>query len=339
MPEFLQLPRDERLQALNYAADQSGIPVHLLDKDVWVVWCLQHLFEGPHAKELVFKGGTSLSKAYGVIRRFSEDIDLTYDIRAIAKDLIGDLAQPLPPSRSQAKKWTAEIRSRLASWVASEIAPAMDKAIAQQKLPAKVRAEADRIFVEYEPVAEGTGYIAPRVMLEFGARSTGEPHEDKDIVCDAAAHVGEITWPKACVQVMRAERTFWEKATAIHVFCFQGEYRGGDRYARHWHDLVRLDQSGFADAAIADRELAKAVASHKAMFFTENDTDGKPISYDTAVSGDLRLVPGDGALAKLADDYKHMIDDGLFLDDVESFDALMDRCRAIEAKANKPHSD
>ena len=114
MAEFLELPVDQRLEALLQAADASGRPPHLLEKDVWVVWSLRHLFAAPYASHLVFKGGTSLSKAYGVIQRFSEDVDLTYDIRVIAADLIGDAGTPLPASRSQEKKWSKEIRARLA---------------------------------------------------------------------------------------------------------------------------------------------------------------------------------------------------------------------------------
>jgi hypothetical protein len=101
-------------------------------------------------------------------------------------------------------------------------------------------------------------------------------------------------------QVMRAERTFWEQATAIHVFCAQGDFRGGDRFARHWHDVTRLDAAGFADAAMADKALAKAVADHKSIFFAEKSPDGEPIDYHAAVSGGLRLVPDDGALAKVS---------------------------------------
>src|SRR5205085_5942729 len=141
--------------------------------------------------------------------------------------------EALPPSRSQAKKWTNEIRSRLQAWVGEKIAPHLDAAVKAQGLSAVVHAEGDQIFVGYEPVAKGTGYVAPRVLLEFGARSTGEPHEDRQIVCDAATHLPELAFPATVAQIMRPERTFWEKATAIHVFCLQGAYRGGDRYARH----------------------------------------------------------------------------------------------------------
>ncbi len=137
---------------------------------------------------------------------------------------------------------------------------------------------------------------------------------------------------------MRAERTFWEKVTAIHVFCAQGEFRGGDRFARHWHDVAKLDAAGFADAAIADNALARAVAKHKSVFFAEKNTNGDVIDYHVAVTGGLQLVPDDNALAKLAADYQRMVDDGLFLDDAEPFDALLERCRAIQQKANAKQS-
>ena len=132
---------------------------------------------------------------------------------------------------------------------------------------------------------------------------------------------------------MLAERTFWEKATAVHVFCRQ-ERRRGERLSRHWHDLARLDDAGVAAHALADRSLALSVARHKAMFFSENDATGTRIDYEAAVSGDLQLVPAGAAHAVLADDYARMLADGMLLDDSAPFDALMERCAAIEARAN-----
>jgi hypothetical protein len=338
MPEFFQLPHAEQLDALNVAADASGRPPHLLEKDIWVVWTLRHLFTGPYAEHLVFKGGTSLSKAYGVIRRFSEDVDLTYDIRAIAHDLVGDADAPLPASKSQGKKWSDEIYARLCDWVTREIVPRLERDLEQHHLPATVSSEGDTVFINYKPLSVGTGYIPPNVRLEFGARSTGEPSQPRAVCCDAAAHLPTIEFPNATPVVMLPERTFWEKATAIHVYCLKGAFRGGKGFARHWHDLARLDEAGFAQAAIADGELAKAVAEHKSAFFVEKTLPGEPVDYHAAVAGGLRLVPDEDALAHLRTDYQQMVDDGLFLDEAESFEHLLDRCRVIENKANKPTS-
>lgn len=334
MPEFLQLPREDQREALLVAAERSGRPLHLLEKDVWVVWALNHLFSGPHAQHLVFKGGTSLSKAYGVIRRFSEDVDLTYDIRAIAPDLIGKAESPWPTSRSQEKKWSKAIRQRLADLVGKSLATELAGEIAQQALPAKVRAEGEQVFIDYEPLGHGTGYVRPSVLLEFGARSTGEPNEPRPVTCDAAPHLQGLSFPEAMPQVMRPERTFWEKATAIHVFCAQGSFRGGARFARHWHDVTRLDAAGFADRAAADRGLAQAVAEHKGIFFPELTPAGTPIDYLAAVTGGLTLAPAGEARDVLASDYEHMVEDGLLLDDAEPFESLLERCQALAEKVN-----
>ncbi len=188
---FLHLPVADRHEALSVAADQSGRPAHLLEKDVWVVWSLATLYGSALGEHLVFKGGTSLSKAYGVIRRFSEDVDLTYDIRAIAPDLVGDNGEALPKTRSEEKRWSSEVRKRLPEWVAGTAQPVIADALAAEALPATIWVEREKLFIDYEAIAAGSGYGAPSVMLEFGARSTGEPASLRDITCDASA------WSKA----------------------------------------------------------------------------------------------------------------------------------------------
>ena len=330
---FLLLAAEDRREALSVAADRSGRPAHLLEKDAWVVWALATLYGSPLGEHLVFKGGTSLSKAYGVIRRFSEDVDLTYDIRALAPDLVGDNGEALPKTRSEEKRWTSAVRERLPQWVAEAVQPVIAEALAGESLSAVIRVDGEKLFIDYEATTAGSGYVSPSVMLEFGARSTGEPASPRDVACDAAGLVDEVTFPTARPRVMHAERTFWEKATAIHVFCLQERLRG-DRFARHWHDVVRLDEAGFAAAAFADRELANAVVRHKAMFFAEKAADRSQIDYASAVNGRLQLVPaGEGAKA-LAEDYARMVDDGLLLDEAEPFETLMERCSDITARAN-----
>ena len=200
--------------------------------------------------------------------------------------------------------------------------------------PAKARAEGEQLFIDYAALGQGTGYVQPSVLLEFGARSTGEPNESRPVVCDAAQHLPGVSFPEATPQVMRPERTFWEKATAIHVFCAQGSFRGGARFARHWHDVTRLDAAGFVDRAAADRTLAEAVAAHKSIFFAESTPGGAPLDYRAAVTGALTLAPTGGARQALADDYQRMVEDGLLLDDAEPFDALLQRCQTLADKVN-----
>jgi hypothetical protein len=152
-------------------------------------------------------------------------------------------------------------------------------------------------------------------------------------VCDAAAVIEGVEFPVARPRVMHAERTFWEKATAIHVFCLQNRLRG-DRFSRHWHDLARLDEAGIAASAINDRAHADAVARHKAMFFSEKTADGEKVDYGIATAGHVQLVPSGEALNALADDYRRMTEDGLLATSSEPFDVLMDRCSEIALRAN-----
>lgn len=332
---LLGLREGDRREALLVAADRIGRPVYLLEKDVWVVWTLGVLFESALGEHLVFKGGTSLSKAYGgLIQRFSEDIDLTHDIRQLIPDMADAGDEPIPVSRSQARKWTDAVRKRLPSWISDEVVPVLGAAIKTAGLDLTLIQEGEKLRLQYAQLTEGNSYVRPEVLLEFGARSTGEPAFARKVTCDAAPVLPELAFPVAMPRVMAAERTFWEKATAAHVYCLKGDFRG-ERYARHWHDMVRLAAAGIANAAIVDRELANRVADHKQAFFAENASDGSVIDYGRAVSGDLRLVPEGDALNALKSDYQEMISSGLFEEEPFPFEVLMNQCREIELEANR----
>lgn len=332
---FHLLPDDDRSDVLELAAGLSGQRAYLLEKDIWVVNTLRALFKAPFRDDLVFKGGTSLSKAHQMIRRFSEDVDITYSIRAIIPEWVGEEGiDPIPPSRSQEKRWTCKIRSRLAEWIREQALPAIRKELDQAGSPVQYQVDNDRINVAYAPLfPDDYGFVTPVVVMEFGARSTGEPHTSLPVQCDAAAHLPDVEFPSARPAVMLAERTFWEKATAMHVFCKRERFRG-DRLARHWHDLVRLDDAGISKNALADRALALSVARHKATFFREKDTAGNWIDYEAAVSGGLELVPTGSAFEVLARDYANMIRGGMLFGDEIPFEELVERCANLQAQAN-----
>ena len=335
---FLNLSRDDRREVLE-AAPGRGLEraSYLLEKDVWVVWTLEALFAAPFADGLVFKGGTSLSKAYDIIDRFSEDVDLTYDIGKLTGDpRFGDPAQLTP---EEAKSVSRRVRERLLPrFIRDTVAPYLAERLAADGLPAHVEQDGQDLLVVYETAADYPGYVRPRVKLEFGARATGQPASPRPVDCYLAKAFEELEFPAATPCVMTAERTFWEKATAVHVFCVHGRFKGGAGFARHCYDLARLDLAGVADVAIADPELAKAVADHKSKFFIEADPAGEVIDYGAAVAGGLRLVPEGEARAVLEADYQAMIEAG-YLDGVaEPFDALMARCQSLQDKANAARS-
>jgi hypothetical protein len=332
--QFLHLSPADQLDALRVASQASQRDMALLEKDIWVVWALQTLYGSSFGPSLVFKGGTSLSKAYGVIRRFSEDVDITYDIRALAPKLVKGHADAIPTTGSQEKKWSKDIKVLLAQWVQNEALPIIKTALKNEHLLGEAHAEESNIFIGYPRLTTGNDYIKSKIMLEFGARSTGEPSQVLNIACDAAAYLADLEFPVASPKVMLVERTFWEKATAMHVFCIRQKFRGTDRFARHWYDVSQIGQTEYFEKAVADIDLAKQVARHKAIFFNEKDQNGKTIDYLAAVSGGLRLVPDGQALTDLADDYKKMVDAGFLLEQADSFDVLIEKCCQIESMAN-----
>lgn len=333
---FFDLSKKDQREALEYGRAETGRPVHLLEKDVWVVWTLRALFEAPLAADLTFKGGTSLSKVYKVIDRFSEDIDLTYDIRKLIPDLIGEGGE-LPASRSQAGKWTQAVRHRLPNWITQNVQPVLQEALTREHLNARLALggqENDKLFLYYPALTQGTGYVAPVVTLEFGARATGEPHQIFQVTCDIAAHLADVSFPTASPLVMSVARTFWEKATAAHVFCAQGRIRS-ERYARHWHDLAAIARSPHFAAVMADRAVATAVAHHKSYFFIEKDADCQVIDYMPATTGHLKIVPEGQARTALAEDYAAMLADEVMVGDAIPLDELLEACADLEAKVNR----
>lgn len=332
---YFALSKADQGEVLEQAREKTGRPTHLLEKDLWVVWTLGALFDSALAADLTFKGGTSLSKAYKIIDRFSEDLDLTCDIRKLIADLTGGDAF-LPASRSQAGKWTKAIRDRLPGWIAGDVQPVLQKALASAKLDAKLEiagADHDKLLLRYPAVKQGTGYVAPVVTLEFGGRATGEPHQAMPVTCDMDAQVDGVAFPTASPLVMSVARTFWEKATATHVYCVQGRIRG-ERYARHWHDLAAIMRSPYFGTAIENRAVARAVAEHKSHFFSEKDGEGKAIDYFSAVGGNLQIVPHDAARAALAADYAKMLEDQIMVGDALPFDELMKACAELAEQAN-----
>lgn len=334
--DYFTLTRQEQKELLETAAMQSGRAPHLLEKDIWVVWVLSVLFSSSIRQELTFKGGTSLSKAYKAIDRFSEDIDLTYSIHHIIGDLVGDNAYAIPSSASQSKKWTKAVRDRLPGWIDTTVKPVIEDALTDLNISAELAVtgrEHDSLLLSYDALHRGTGYIAPQIRLEFGARSTGEPREPIQIQCDLQPFFPEIHFPTATPLVMSMERTFWEKVTAAHVFCKQGRMRG-ERFARHWHDIYMLSQTERLRASFPAKECGKLVVAHKSMFFAEKDEHGEVIDYNQCISGSIQIVPGKKLRELLRDDYFKMVEDGVLLHNTITFDCLLEKCTNIENNIN-----
>ena len=151
MPDsYFQISTKQRASVIDAASGASGHAPRLLEKDIGIVWALSTLFEPEVGAHLVFKGGTALSKAHKVISSFSEHIDLTYDIRALAPDLVrnaSDGIDAIPPSRSQEKRWSDEIRRELLpAWLRDHAHPIIQAGLAGTKNVSSL-VTADCIFI------------------------------------------------------------------------------------------------------------------------------------------------------------------------------------------------
>ena len=333
---YFQLSNREKNDIFAITERKIFRPPALLEKDIWVVWSLNTLFNNKINERLSFKGGTSLSKAGNIINRVSEDIDVAYDNRQIPEFVI-DPANPYPRNRSQTAKWIKISKHHLAEWINETLIPVFETRIFDENIPATIwqdKQEQHKVYIEYESVVKGLPYVQRRVFLEFGARSTGEPAGTYKIQSDIQDIIKGIEFPSAKVEVVKFERTFWEKLLAAHTYCLRGKARGGERYSRHWFDLHCLHQKGISNEALKDIDLACRAVKSQETYYRERDSTGEWIDYNKAIKGELCLVPEKESYENLKNDYVKMTDSGYILGGHISFDKLMINIREMEDYIN-----
>ena len=325
MEKVARLADAQRRELFSEAAARLGMTPAVVEKDFWVTRTLARLFATPElARVLMFKGGTSLSKAYRLIERFSEDIDLILDWRILSGE------DPLAPrSRTKQEKLNAEINARARAHIAGELLAQVSAALGE---PCACRVSADDphvIEIGYAAAFPDT-YLRPEIRLEIGPLAAWLPHEDRIIRSYAAEAFSKLFESPECqVRVTRAERTFWEKATILH---HEAHRPAGNpqpsRYSRHYYDLARMAVAPVKDAALADRELLADVVAFKQHFYPRGWA-----RYDLAVPGSLRLVPGGEVLASLTADYRAMAN--MIFGDIPPLDAIMATLRQLEDEINR----
>ncbi len=317
MDDVARLPADDRAAIFGESGAGRGVADTIIEKDFWVCWSLRRLFGLPKGTtaSLVFKGGTSLSKAFSAIRRFSEDIDLSFDRTELG--YVGDRdPEKVGISRKRAAGLIDDLVSDVERHIAEKLLPALRAAIVEQLGEAtngewslEVDADDAQTVNFHYPTAlpaaeyEGMAYITPRVKLELGARGDPWPTEEKVIRPYAADDFPDFFGsPDTSVTVLSARRTFWEKATALHAEAHRPAESPTPQYlSRHYYDLAMLLNTEEGQAAVADLDLLAQVAHHKATFFRSGWA-----SYETARAGTLQLMPAEDRLKDLRADYRDM---------------------------------
>lgn len=309
-----------------------------VEKDFWLCYLLRELFSLDCVKDqLIFKGGTSLSKTYGLIQRFSEDIDLSIHASTFGIDLESHLSELSP---SEDKIEVSRLFKAAAQFVDESFIPEL-RARLEESLPeGNWRLQPHRrsddlniiLFKYHRLIQDGKQphYTSPEVQIEIGVRAEHDPAEQRIVRPYVAEQFPDIfEQPDAKVKVLSAKRTFWEKATIYHAESFKPAGQPWTRrYARHAYDLHQLMNSEIGEEALRDLDLLKRVAVHKATFHAS-----KGVNYHQAYQGNLRLSPKGSRQEELADDYKAM-KDFFMTDNPPPFEKILKSLETIEQRTN-----
>lgn len=341
MNRIATLPPPERAVVLREGAARLGYSAVVVEKDFWVCWILGLLFQPAElAGALVFKGGTSLSKVYHAINRFSEDIDLSVAPHAIGLSE-DDLLAPASNRARDAKD--RELEARCIAWTQATLAPILENEIEKILGPrddgtpwlvfARDSNNAPVLWFRYPPLfTDGAAYIRREIKLEPGSLTDQRPVGEHQISPWLANVVPKPLSEMYCrVVSLEAERTFWEKATLLHA-----EYhRALDvpmpaNYSRHYSDIASLVRNRplIVEAALADPDFCQRVAAWKTRFFTRAWA-----RYDLARPRTLRLVPPPERHAELEKDYRDMGD--MFLHPPPAFEEVLATIRDLELRINQ----
>ncbi len=329
MNDFIKQSASEQLLYYEQASASLNLPAVAIEKDFWVCWTLRELFSLPGWKDhLTFKGGTSLSKVWKLIERFSEDIDLVVGRSYLGFD--GDADPELSHTQSQEKKRLKRLKKFCREKVLADLLPNL-KALAEKVIPdcntdclrfVDEDNDSDTIEFHYPSVfpKDSLGAMLPYVKIEMGPRGDNWPAGLYSIQPYLAQILPRDSSFKSDinVRVLEAERTFWEKAMLLHEETFRPDgKKRKPRMARHYYDLYCMIQAGVAKRAMEDVKLFERVRKHRQFYFNVSWVD-----YSTMSPGKIRLVPSDSDLADWKNDYAAMRR-VFFFGTVPAFDELI----------------
>lgn len=329
MTNWNELSNNEKIAAIQNVAGIKHIPPQAVEKDLWVTILLQMVFTTPFADKIVFKGGTSLSKVFGKIDRFSEDIDLALDRTLFGVE--GDIT----------KKQLKKLRKDSSLFVNDTFLKELEKVIMENGykdlvITAEPNGEGDKtypeprkIFIEYRSLFRETlDYIKPRVMLEIGARSMIEPTVQTHIQSLIEMNIPDLstTLLNPVVTTAVIEKTFLEKAFLIHELFTTNAGAIASRKSRHLYDLEKMMDEPFAAKAIQDDEMWETISHHRQVFTSMADVD-----YTPDIRKRIVLVPPQPFIREWRDDYDAMRNTMIFGPSLP-FDDLISRISTLEKR-------
>lgn len=325
MYDLANLPKNELDAILQEVSNAKGLSKAIIEKDLWVCTVLDYLFTGsPWRGNLAFKGGTSLSKAYNLIERFSEDIDLILDWRVIGYNKVEPLEDR---SANQQDKLNKEILAKTSEFLQATFTPKIKEDLSRLiNRDLQILYEDDAVIISYGN-AYADASILHSIRLEIGALAAWTPTQIAMIrPYIAEAYPDQFSDAFVEVRTTTPERTFWEKITILHREAFRPENSPlPPRMSRHYYDVHRMAKLGVLDRALQDPELLSQVAAFKAKFYSQ-----RWAHYDLAKLGTLRLTLPDYNLKSLQRDYAAMA--GMIYGERPEFEDLMIEIAKIEQR-------
>ncbi len=337
MDKFVSLDIKDKRAYFEVAAANLNIMPQLIEKDFWVCWILKILFSLPETgTHLTFKGGTSLSKCYNVIKRFSEDIDISIERSFLSrvKVIEPDKHKSNKENQKRLKELQAVCRLKINEVIVPGLKQAITAALPDKSewnlVPDEAAPDGQTVLFTFPHAMISTmeSYVQSSVKIEFGARADHWPVETAEIVPYIVNVPGARVVEGVSVRVLAAERTFWEKATILHMIYHRPREKNvPPRMSRHYYDIYAMADSPIYKKALENISLLKNVADHKTLFFRDNKAH-----YEEAASSDLRLLPREDQMSALKNDYRQM--QQMFFEEPPAFDRIIEKLRGVEKEIN-----
>lgn len=333
MNKFLTLTKEQRAAVFERVGASVGLPMQAVEKDFWVTVILQAVFSLPVAQHLIFKGGTSLSKAWGLISRFSEDIDLAVNPMALGA-AEGDLT----------KKQIKKLRKASSLFVSEQLTPMLCAKINEMGMSAFLNIEAQpngegdntypeprQIYIRYQSVFEKPlTYLRPDVVLEVSARSLIEPAMPTHVSCILADYIPIQPTCDAVVHTAIPAKTMVEKMFLLHeLFSVPGHGTRAERKSRHLYDLYQMMQQDFAQEAITNDALWESIRHHREVF-----TSVQGVDYSGDVRQRICLLPREDIVAIWQSDYETMRS-SMIHGSAPTWDELIEQITILQNKTRK----
>lgn len=329
MKNIANLSDKDRADLFSQTAYKMHLVPAIVEKDFWVCYMLDFLFHAcEYADKLVFKGGTSLSKAYGLIDRFSEDIDLILDWQALGYEK----AEPWQErSNTKQELFNNEANARAINFIETRLMPSIQNGLSASligKFSLAIDSDGQTIKFVY-PQLFSDFSILQEIRLEIGPLAAWTPTEERAITPYAAEKYARLfSHPTTQIKTVKPERTFWEKATILHREANRPNSALPQRYSRHYYDMYRLANSYIKDEALSNRELLKRVVEFKDKFYHCSWA-----KYEDCLIGNFKLIPSAEMLEKVSADYERM--QNMLFGEKPIMDEMLAILKELERQINK----